>query len=883
MGISQLCIDFRRCISNRIAIKGSNGSGKSTLLSALNLYPESNEFFIPGVEARKTLNLITRNGIRYSIRYIHPATSTSRGTTKAYITEILPNGLSTELNPNGNVSSCKEIIDDKFNIDSGMSSLAQLTSENRGLVDKRPAERKRMFNSIAASLEVYNNIYKTVSKKAVTYRGLIQSLTSKIDVIGNEGKLSVMLDGINKQILILEADKEQATEAMAGVKLKIVELESYLSTNKYDDISKELMSITQSNKSTMEYIMSTLTEYGIVSPDRLKAFSTHLGEQIISLESQIGSIEGRIPSMLSERETEYSRLQDKQHQLETYQIDKSYDNAEETMKQYKAQEQIYINLFNQMGLDINNLLTKDEFVSAMESIHYMKNLAYSIMNKYPLGDVRFYVSSRGEAVRLITSIQNINGQLASLHNQKDSLVERLSLFKAKREIASELSNRPLDCKIDTCIYIAAALEADRAYPESTYTQLQMQYDGIVNEIATLEAELERAQIMAAIENDVKIIERELASNMKFIRKLPLRRDFEITFLERMLEFDPFDDITNLYKYVDCSNALEEYTNIQNQIKVFESEYKIYLSRADILNSIILDINHLNDKLNELSANIESIQAEIAEKKKQLDNLKSAKEKIDLLVLKYENEYLVGIQRQKELEEVKSKLDESMMELQRAKQNLGQVMTNLTSINNDIRNLLEQRERCSHSLTMLAEYKAELEKYKQEAFMVDKIRYYSSSTTGISNVYINLYLQKILYTANELLAMFLGGRFKLLPFVVNEQEFRIPCISESGVPHDDLSSCSTGEKSLISMIISFALMAQSNTTYRIVTLDEIDGVLDSMNRAAFVTLLDTIMQKLNIDQLFMVSHNNEIDFSSIDVILLRSDNVEYVDGNIIWKY
>ena len=53
MGLTQIKIDFTKCITNKIIIKGKNGSGKSTLLNAINPNPDSNDYFIPNSEARK--------------------------------------------------------------------------------------------------------------------------------------------------------------------------------------------------------------------------------------------------------------------------------------------------------------------------------------------------------------------------------------------------------------------------------------------------------------------------------------------------------------------------------------------------------------------------------------------------------------------------------------------------------------------------------------------------------------------------------------------------------------------------------------------------------------------------------------------------------------
>jgi DNA repair exonuclease SbcCD ATPase subunit len=95
--------------------------------------------------------------------------------------------------------------------------------------------------------------------------------------------------------------------------------------------------------------------------------------------------------------------------------------------------------------------------------------------------------------------------------------------------------------------------------------------------------------------------------------------------------------------------------------------------------------------------------------------------------------------------------------------------------------------------------------------------------------------------------------------------------------------STAQKSMISMILSFSLLRQSSTKYNIVFVDEIDGGLDTGNRAYFITLLDRLMMMLQCEQCFIVSHNSELDMSMADVIVLKSDPGDVYNGNIIWHY
>ena len=95
--------------------------------------------------------------------------------------------------------------------------------------------------------------------------------------------------------------------------------------------------------------------------------------------------------------------------------------------------------------------------------------------------------------------------------------------------------------------------------------------------------------------------------------------------------------------------------------------------------------------------------------------------------------------------------------------------------------------------------------------------------------------------------------------------------------------------MISMLISFTLLHKASETYNIIKLDEVDNNLDNENRLQFSLLINSVMDILNFHQCIIISHNNEIDLSSADMILLKIENQEtlaYLNtsgANIIYSY
>ena len=880
MGLDQIKIDFTQCKTNKIIIRGNNGSGKSTLMNAISVNPDTNDKFIPNMEARKNLCIID-NDIEYIIRYIHPVTNSGRGTTKGYVSKII-NGKQTELNPNGNISSCKDIIYEEFNLDANFMALSQLSSEDRGLVDKKPVERKKLVNNILNSLDTYNAIYKTLNKKSSIFKSTINSLTYKIDSIGDESTVQLNLKSIEDRLNDLNNQKNSIIESMAAVKLKITEYNNILMENNYNDIMTELSELVKSNKILYNHINKTLDELNIDDIDNVEKFYNYINTKCIELESSIDNNKKQIPLLLAQKESECKDLQNKNERLNSLQSDYNYLEIKKATEDAKSIVEKYDEIFNEMGLKNINLITKDEYETAMQSIQHLKTLALNMMANYDLHSVSYVYNNRVSIKNDILNISEYNNRIDSLKDELFNIDKELSVYESMRNIADKLKDRPSKCKIDTCPYITSAIEADKKYPLSKFNSMAKERNKLSEELSILSENTNNLIEYAEILRDIESIEREMSLNMKFIHKLPIDKNFDKTFISRIINNDQFLDIDNLYKYIDCGNIIEEYKVAKENLHNYEVEYKIYESKNEVIESIITDIDNLTRKTDEISNNINSINDNIYNMERELNELKNIRNKIESLSIKINDEYKPSLNRQIELEEIKESLEDNNEKIKELNNNLNELNHNLGSINTNISSLSNARDDLKHQSSLLVQYKKELEIYSNKFSKKDKIKYYSSPSTGIQTLFMELYMNKIILIANDLLSLLFGGEFTLQPFIINDNEFRIPCIG-SGLMHDDISSMSTAQKCMISMIISFSLLYQSSTKYNIIKVDEIDGGLDIHNRGYFINLLDKLMDLLKCEQCFIVSHNNELNTSLSDIIILKNDTNEVYNGNVIWKY
>ena len=89
----------------------------------------------------------------------------------------------------------------------------------------------------------------------------------------------------------------------------------------------------------------------------------------------------------------------------------------------------------------------------------------------------------------------------------------------------------------------------------------------------------------------------------------------------------------------------------------------------------------------------------------------------------------------------------------------------------------------------------------------------------------------------------------------------------------MGKASQGQRSIISLALSFALIRQATTKYNILLLDEMDGPLYASDRTKFFDILYKQIAEINAEQIFLVSHNNTFEGHSVNVIMTTEEHVE----------
>ena len=850
-GDNVLEIDLSHTTTPIIVIKGHNGSGKSTLLKALNPMPDSNDQFIPGAEAKKTLVYQINTDI-VRIEYLYPVKKDgSRATTKA---QVFKNN--EPLNLTNNVSDAKEIIYTLFKLDSSFLSLSQLTSTDRGLADKRPSERKIFVNSSISGIEEYNNMYKVINKKFSMYKSLINSVVSKINKIGNKQELDISFNRVNRMLEEIIKERDTALASVAKIQAKLDENNAKELVDKYNSLESE---IYEKNVK----VKQLLAELKDINPDlvthnmiELRKIEKTKAIELATLNEEIKNTQALKNSLSKEMNELNSNIQKKIAERNTY---ISTEISTEEMNAYDDAVK-ELNIIHQdihtAGLNISDkteiqnlnelftfIIDKLQFITdGLNSIDYEMGFDFILKNKHNEETWRIAQDLRNEINSLTMQVNETNLQMSLL----ESLVEK----------SEKLKLRPASCKDNTCIFIKDAFEASKQKPNDELIKLQQKNEKTSSILKEKQKQLEVINDCIELKNRFDVIYNKICSYEFLLNKVDLHDLTSIDFLVSIARTGNYKMIKETRDKINVLyNLLELKENYEKTVDLYKDAIDEYNKNKSIIDSINMDIDSSKEKLQEVSKEYSLKSSKVTELETTISKLEPMVNKLSTYIEIKLPELEMIMNQIQELRNNKESLRQRVMQVEEINKDLESSSNIVDQINARYNDILKQRDILSYNKIMIEKYLEELADYKSKYEKLETIRYYVSPTTGIQTVFMGAYMNNIILKANELLSLIFNGQFVIQPFVINESEFRIPCLG-SGILNDDISSMSTSQICMISMIISFAMLANADTDYNILKLDEIDGGLDPDNRSQFISLLNSLIQIVDCEQCFLISHNME---------------------------
>lgn len=876
MGLSSIEIDFSKCIHKVLIIKGDNGTGKSTIFKALTPLADSSIDYIPDKTAIKEIAYETDFQTILNIKYESLVKDGIRRPTKCYLNRLNPDGSIENLNPSNNITTAKEVIYDILGIDDNFITLSQLSANKKGLGGLKPSERKRYVNSIISSLAAFNSIHKLITTKSTVLKSIIDSYVTKLSQIGN---IAIVEDAIKKDTVALQEldnKKNGLISEIATIKAELSRLDS--SGNFLDDYKNLSM-----RKIILEKEIRDLPDIEEYSEEKLIQYEKDMAkyeaneEMLSSRAKELLDEESKINNNITELTIKLDSLYNKEHMDD---LNSKIESTKKELESYKPYFHLFKTYKDISEQDYETVkLVIEKFNSTVENIFqtYSETVRKESMNSLRTG--------KKEVILDHTEIlSGLEKQLEDLRTEKRD-VEFLN------NRSKDYNKIPDDCNHKSdCPFIKDVVEAKNALRsrQSLYS-LSTKINSTLDAIESAKNLAEENMIKTQCLYEMKSILEYIQSMSKIIRKFP--------------GTESLDSINTLYHNIEHGIRLnfesvdkyQEFKNISTIVSALEDDLHSYETAKEKLISANAEIRILQEKIDTDLKNLSTIRDSKLSIFAEIEKIRSSKMEIQRVLdsIRY-----AKINKAK-FEEVSVELDEITNKIESMEKNtvlikdltdkLNRRASELSALQNtDLPAISKAIEENKYRMVLFEQYTRDSQEYAAKYNEVQMIKKYTS-IHGIQTIYMSVFMNSILNTTNTLLRLLFGGRFALQPFIINENEFNIPCADSEGRVREDISLMSDSQLSMISMLISFVLLRNSSNRYNIIKLDEVDDNLDSMNRIQFSILIEQIMNDLGFDQCLIISHNNELDLSNTDIVILKMESQEMIDslynsgGNIVFSY
>lgn len=876
MGLNHIEIDFSKCIHKVLIIKGDNGTGKSTIFKALTPLADSSINFIPDKTAIKEIAYETDFQTILNIKYESVVKDGIRRPTKCYLNRLNPDGSIENLNPSNNITTAKEVIYDILGIDDNFITLSQLSANKKGLGGLKPSERKRYVNSIISSLAVFNNIHKMISTKSTVLKSIIDSYVTKLNQIGN---VAIVEDAIKKDTLALkELDnkKNGLISEIATIKAELARLDASGNfLNDYKDLSMR--------KIILEKEIRELPDVEEYSEEKLIQYEKDMAryeaneEMLSSRAKEILDNELELSNNVTELQIKLDSLYDKDHMDD---LNSKIESTKKELESYKPFFSLFETYKNISEQDYETVkLVIEKFNSTVETIFqtYSETVRKESMNSLRTG--------KNDVILDHTEIlSGLEKQLEDLRTEKRDVEFLNNRSKDYNKIPDDCNHKS-DCPFIKDIVEAKNLLKSRQSLYSLSTKINSTLDAIESAKNLAEENMMKTQCLYEMKSILEYIQ----SMSKIIRKFPGTESLDsINTLYHNIEYgirlnfesvDKYQEFKNISTIVSAlEDDLHSYENAKEKLISANAEIRILQEKID---TDLKNLSTIRDSKVSVLAEIEKIRSSKLEIKSVLDSIRYAKINKE----KFE-------EVSEELQSITSKIDsmeKDTVAIKELTDRLNRRGAELSALQNtDLPALTKAIEENKYRIVLFEQYTRDSQEYGAKYNEIQMIKKYTS-IHGIQTVYMSVFMNSILNMTNALLTLLFRGRFTLQPFIINENEFNIPCADSEGRVREDISLMSDSQLSMISMLISFVLLRNSSNKYNIIKLDEVDDNLDNMNRIQFSILIEQIMIDLGFDQCLIISHNNELDLSNTDIVILKMESQEMIDslynsgGNIVFSY
>ena len=924
-GLGLTDVELRFGSNKIILFLGGNGQGKSSLMAQLNpLFDKS--LFISGVIGEKEIHY---RDPETNTRFIINHRVTPAGKVSSKMDKVLPDNTMTSVADTGGVNLFNEAVFTELGFTKEFFNIGYVGSDISGFVDSIASERKKFISKFISVIDPYLAIYKNAAKDHQSLQKQVKSLQNDLDIIENIEDTQKQADELTERLNVanneLNKVKINFNTASAMIKSILDELRLTEAAD-FDGLGSRL-------QEEMAQFSTQLSNHCV----QLESFSREISDHSLTLEfhqSSLPSVMELVTSSQSALAVIKEKLRHLDEELEQKtaeftQLTKTVINSnsgiinqlseiDEKIVQIETDSMSHAYTLNLNGTkptsitDLTDITNEEKRISAALSprsintilglpVLFAGNVSiYNILSD----SIKEFVSSGGTALGKLCDAEK--QQIIELEREVTEFKNQLRTKESEVKILELLKQRPVECTIDHCTFIKDAVAKKHLPEEIDSIKIQVNdHSTIIDSIrSSLDTHTRMHGLLSTINDGMKTISTKLREFKELFSFYPVPTIFDeiinSEFSSVILDFTAYVNLVKQLADIDTSkyNTLTELmasynTAIQTKSKLQSQSEALIIAKDRVaqleqrIEEIKLERVPVFDNFKELSlaamnaetekSNITSLITQYADKIKRIriqsDLLTKDNNAIELKILDNENRLNRFNALQKQFNEQTTIAAEAKAQYQ-AQRSIP------VEIKADLDKVTETLSRYKFLVNRINTLENQFNASKQ---LLEAVH----PTSGVQLLFINQYMNKPKKITNELLNLAHGGNFQI-DFKIDNAGFRIP-VYKNGKPSSDILDISSGQRAIVKTALSMSLVAAFIGKYRILNLDELDPFLDSKHRFFFLDILRNQIKKLDIAQVFIISHNDQFYSCDepLDLILFPEhnapvDNPDFMARNNVVK-
>ena len=855
LGKYEIDLDFRSTHKTINVIIGKMGSCKTVILGHLQPFSSfgsldvrnQDEIILPEKDGRKILEVQDGDNY-YTIKHTY-LWKKDHHMVKSFIAK---NG--NELNPSGGVNSFKALVEVELGITPSFLVLTRLGSNVTNLIDMKAADRKSFMASMLSGAEIYSMLYKKLNEEMRTLNAQMALIVRKITSLSNGN-----VEDLKNQYHQTMDEIEDFTKEKESIQTSISELEATIKVILNGRSIEAYQAEMNLHKDESEKMKDLISE----KENILKELKTSQ-KSVSDVAKEIGSIESQLKTneeMKLSLNDSWQKIQENLNKLiEQRMLNSNRDQVDSLRKSYmEVVDQI--DSMRQELIDFKCPYNSGMISELMEQINTI-NILINELSDYD-NDSVIQILQKGP-----DSLKYASRQIEHLNLQKLKLQAKINNFKFLGSYTpDETLYVPPLCPTEDCPFY----KTHPAIIQSKYDQFKVEkeFQDIQIQINAIDVNIGRFSEYTLIYNKLSILKSLWSPAVNKLSELGVVRTTALTRVLSTLGDQVWYDHNKLMDILEKCKHRELYYTLTEKSSAL---------KAELTNLSRYDSKELEEVIENQQNQSKSILNTLHKLEDDNKKLKEQKESLDKMYLELSS--IVEIE--KEVEGMKNELvqlvraynsmNESLQTIYDKSHNLSDLKASLEVTNGRLQNLNAKFQKIQMTLNDISyaqkDYDALVDKQEALKYIVEAV----SSNKGIPLVYIKLFLRDCKDTLNDLISDVFGDSIEVLDFIINENEFRIP-YAINGSQVEDIAKASQGQKAIISLALSFALMRQAHSRWNIMLLDEMDGPLYKTDRSKFITILYKQLVAIDADQVFLISHNFTFEGNDVNVIMTTDEHVD----------